>query len=192
MKKRLFTILLAFVLVFALVGCGGDTTQDDELPNDEIQNDETLNNETPDDMAALEDATRVTFQAFLPGGNGEEMLYAIYDDGARTSGEVSGTISIPMQKGSIIWEVLDQYDVVSIEPRLEGYEFEGWLEYRVYPENPDDPMTNYIQEQVSDKVYTTKEVFDKTVELDDQVTYYSKWKEVTVQEYEDVLTAFNK
>lgn len=196
MKKKLLTILLGFVLVFALVGCGDNTnqddvTQDDVTQDDATQNDVTLEHTTTYDAAMMEDATRVTFQAFVPGGNGEAMLYVLYDDGARASGEVSGTLSIPMTKGSIIYEVLDQYDVVSIEPRLEDYEFEGWLEYRVYPEDPEDPMTHYIQEEVSDKVYTTQEVFDKTVEFDDQVTYYSKWKEVSVQEYEDVLTAYN-
>ena len=196
MKKTLFTILLAFVLIFALAGCAGDApqddvTQDDATQNDATQNDVTLEHTTLYDAATMENATRVTFQAFLPGGNGEAMLYVLYDDGARASGEVSGTLSIPMTKGSIIYEVLDQYDIVSIEPRLEDYEFEGWLEYRVYPENPEDPMTNYIHERVSDKVLTTQEVFDKTVELDDQVTYYSKWEEVTAQQYEDLLTMFN-
>ena len=196
MKKTLFTILLVFTLVFALVGCAGDAPQDDVTKDDVTQDDATQNDVTLEhsalyDAATMENATRVTFQAFMPGGNGEAMLYVLYDDGARASGEVSGTLSIPMEKGSVICEVLDQYDIVSIDPILENYEFEGWLEYRVYPEDPEDPMTNYIHERVSDKVLTTQEVFDKTVELDDQVTYYSKWEEVTVQEYEDLLTMFN-
>lgn len=84
--------------------------------------------------------------------------------------------------GTTLGEAMAANGDVSIEAIAEGDEFEGWMEYTLHIETNEDGFDTYTYERVSDALYTTEELLEKTF-AEEQMVYAAKWAGVDVESY---------
>ena len=90
-----------------------------------------------------------------------------------------GFIAMP---GQTIGEVLENNGVVSVEPVLEGDEFEGWMKVAVVTVVDEDGFEWPEYSLIPDVIYTTEELLALTIP-DYSVMYVAKWAGIPAEDY---------
>ena len=158
MKKKILFAILFVSTSMLLVGCEKDEIEDFMTDDSEVY---------------------VAFQAYDEG-----MLKVTYtDEEGTTSLEETGAIGWPVDPGWKVSEILNDWDITSIEAVCQNDTFEGWLVYKETTTTDEDGFTNSTSELISgDKVYTTDEVLDTTIS-DYNIRFIAKCKNVPMEDY---------
>ena len=90
-----------------------------------------------------------------------------------------GFIATP---GQTIGEVLENSGIVSVEPVLEGDEFEGWMEVTVAVTVDEDGFEWQEYSLIPDAIYTTEELLALTIP-ECSVMYVAKWASTPAEDY---------
>ena len=90
-----------------------------------------------------------------------------------------GFIATP---GQTIGEVLENSGIVSVEPVLEGDEFEGWMEVTVAVTVDEDGFEWQEYSLIPDAIYTTEELLALTIP-EYSVMYVAKWASTPAEDY---------
>lgn len=117
----------------------------------------------------------VTFDGYAQAGG---LLYVTWADEACETGGL-GMIGTP---GQSIGDMLQSNGVLSVEPVLEGDEFEGWMEAAVTVSADEDGFEWEEYSLVSDQLYTTEELMTLAVP-EHRVTYVAKWAGIPAENY---------
>lgn len=83
---------------------------------------------------------------------------------------------------STVGDVLARMGVLSIEPVLEGDEFEGWMVYEVVSVEDEDGFETSTYVKAEDALYSTEELFALPAP-DYYAIYAAKWASVAEEEY---------
>lgn len=83
---------------------------------------------------------------------------------------------------STVGDVLSMLEIASIEPALEGDEFEGWMVYEVVSVEDEDGFETSTYVKAEDALYSTEELFALPVP-DFYAVYTAKWASVSEEEY---------
>ena len=126
-------------------------------------------------LAEEEIQVDVTFESYMEAGG---MLNVTWTEYADETGGL-GLIGKPCQT---IGEVLQDSDVVSMEPMLEGDVFEGWMEVELITTVDEDGWEWTEYSLIPDQCYTTEELMALTVP-DHNVMYVAKWAGIPAEEY---------
>lgn len=117
----------------------------------------------------------VTLEAYSEAGG---MLNVAWTDEAYETGGL-GLIGTP---GQTIGEMLQNSDVLSVEPVLEGDTFEGWMEVAITVAIDEFGFEENQYSLMPDRCYTTEELLALPVP-DHNVTYVAKWAGIPAEEY---------
>lgn len=92
------------------------------------------------------------------------------------------TIDYAGAVGTTLGESMEAVGDVSIKAVAESDEFEGWMEFIVHIETDEDGFDTYTYERVSDTLYTTEELLEKTF-TEEQKVYAAKWASIDMESY---------
>ena len=117
----------------------------------------------------------VTIDGYMEAGG---VLYITWTDDAYETGGfgMGGT------PGQTIGQALQNSDVLSIEPMLEGDVFEGWMEVEPITTVDEDGWDWTEYSLIPETVYTTEELLNIVVP-DHNVMYVAKWAGIPAEEY---------
>ncbi|MBQ8313766.1 MAG: DUF1311 domain-containing protein [Clostridia bacterium] len=126
-------------------------------------------------LAEEENQVDVSLEGYMEIGG---MLNVAWTEEAYETGGV-GMIGTP---GQTIGDVLKNNDVLSVEPVLEGDEFEGWMEVALIITTDEDGFESVEYSPITDQIYSTEELLTLTVP-EQSVMYVAKWASVPAEEY---------
>lgn len=158
MNKKLISVLLAGVMLFAVAGCG-------------TQNSEDLSD-------GFERTIEVNLDAYSENGG---MLSVVEIDAEDGETAEYGSVGILAAEGETIGEALNGCGYLSIEPQCEGDEFEGWLEYTIVTSTDEDGIESTANEFVSEKLYSTEELLK--IVVTGESNYIAKWAGISLEDY---------
>lgn len=158
MKKKLISILLMGTMLLAAAGCGAQDTEGSASDPD------------------VEKTIEVNLEGYSEAGG---ILAVSYTD--EETAEYDG-IGMLAAEGETIGDVFTESGYESVEPKLEGDVFEGWLEYTKVSSTDEDGFESTIFEFVSEDLYSTEELFELTVP-DHAVNYVAKWAGIALEDY---------
>jgi len=126
-------------------------------------------------LAEGENQVDVTIDGYTEAGG---VLYITWTDDAYETGGfgMGGT------PGQTIGQALQNSDVLSIEPMLEGDVFEGWMEVELITTVDEDGWDWTEYSLIPETVYTTEELLNIVVP-DHNVMYVAKWAGIPAEEY---------
>jgi len=126
-------------------------------------------------LAEGENQVDVTIDGYMEAGG---VLYITWTDDAYETGGfgMGGT------PGQTIGQALQNSDVLSIEPMLEGDVFEGWMEVEPITTVDEDGWDWTEYSLIPETVYTTEELLNIVVP-DHNVMYVAKWAGIPAEEY---------
>ena len=126
-------------------------------------------------LAEEENQVDVTLEGYMEIGG---MLNVTWTEDAGETGSL-GMIGTP---GQTIGDVLKNNDVLSVEPVLEGDEFEGWMEVALIITTDEDGFESVEYSPITDQIYSTEELLALAVP-EQSVMYVAKWASVPAEEY---------
>lgn len=132
-------------------------------------------------VEVIPDDISLTFEGCDPEGTGIVTVTAV-GDGGNKSIEEFNAIGYLGEQDDIIADVLEEEDVTSIVPSHDSAEFEGWMEFKEISYVDEEGYDCVKYERVSDSLYTTDEVMQRTLP-DYNVVYIAKWSGFEMDEY---------
>ena len=158
MKKKIIFAILFVTTSMLLVGCEKDDVEDFMTDDNEVY---------------------VAFQAYEEG----TLKITYENEDGTTNLEETGAIGWPIEPGWKVSEILNDWNITSIEAICQNDTFEGWLVYKEKITTDEDGFTEYTTELISgDKIYTTEEVLD-TIVSDYDMRFIAKCQNVSIEEY---------
>ncbi len=154
-KKLVMVLFMILAMCFSLIACGG-------------------NEEMMEDEAEMVDEGYITLDAYY------QTILVNAKDG--TSYETQSVV-YGGAYGTTLKEAMDQSGDADFEVIAENDEFEGWLEYNINVEVDEEGWETWINELVSDTLYTTEEVLQKEF-TEGEKLYVAKWASIDMAEYE--------
>lgn len=92
------------------------------------------------------------------------------------------TIDFAGSVGTTLKASMEVVEYVSIEPIAQNDVFEGWIEFKVIVETDEDGFDTYTYQKVSDTLYTTDQLLEKTFS-EEQMVYAAKWASIDIDTY---------
>lgn len=176
MKKKFYIMMLvAAMTMTSLVGCS--SAEDDK--------DTTVDDVIDDISDVVDDMDEGRYYSVQSYGFDEAVLDVTrLNDSGEEEMEETGSEGWFGEAGMTIADLMDEWGVVSIEPKCEGYEFLGWQAYESIREVDEDGFESFTQEKIYDgKVFTTEEVFN--MELPDADIYFVTIWDLTCDKCEE-------
>ena len=126
-------------------------------------------------LAEEENQVDVNFEAYFEAG---ATLYVTWTE---ENDEIGG-LGLIGNVGQTIGEMLANGGILSIEPRLEGDVFEGWMIVEETITIDEYGWEDYTYSLVPDLCYTTEELLALPVP-EENVTFMAKWESIPAEEY---------
>lgn len=183
-KKIISVFALLLALSFITFGCGFQevSPQNQNIDGNEGMDDTAvpdIGGFTGNDGEAFDGGDMmVNVDAYIQHGG---MLYVTHGDG---NIEETGALTFHLDEGGKINDVIHNYDIVKVEPRLEGDTFEGWMIFKdiLTIDETESYMSLSFELMSGDKLYTTDELFELPTPAYD-VTYVAKWASLDIDKY---------
>lgn len=162
MKKKLLPLIMITIgTIAALAGCGSTGTDSDE----------------GSELLQSENSTQMDYYYSVQVyGLDEAILEVTLDDGdGGTYVEETGSYGWFGGPDMTIGDMMEEWDVISIEPKCEGFDFLGWKAYEMITEVDENGFENTVESELYEgKLFTTEEMMSQ--ELMDKDTYfYTVW-----------------
>lgn len=159
MKKKLMALLLvAGMAVFALSGCGNS-------------------GDSEGNMSSLDDEVITDYYYGIQAYGLDEAYLVITstDENGETIVEETGSYGWFGTPDQTIGEMMEEWGVVSIEPKCEGFDFLGWQAYEMIS-YVDENGFESVDESVlyEGKVFTTEEMMSQEL-FDADIYFYTVW-----------------
>lgn len=166
MKKSIIAFILIICMVFLIVGCNSAQATPDQPETGETVVETVLTNIT------------LTFNAFTY--NGVENHFTLeYDDGNNPMEMKYNNITFTAEPDEKVEEVMEVAGYKNLKVLETHDEFLGWMEYKMVIAQ--DDTVSY--EKLSDNLYKTKELMNKTMP-DYDLVYVAKWKSLDDDYYQ--------
>lgn len=173
MKKRLYVLMLAAIM--AVVGITGCSGSEDE--NVEDRNVEGIVDDVDDVSDTMEEMESERYYSVQSYGLAEAALEVTrVNDAGENETEETGSEGWAGEAGMTIAQLMDEWGVVSIDGKCEGYELLGWQMYETISEVNEDGFATCEEKKLYDgKVFSTEEMMN--MELPDADVYFvTVWK----------------
>lgn len=171
-EKILSLILVAGMASFALVGCNAGETSDEDMAISEENAEENTEENTVENA---EEATEYYISVEASGFDNALLLVTSSDGEGGTTVEETGSYGWTGGPGMTIGQMMEEWDIVSLEAVCEGQEFLGWVAQEQVVTVDENGFEEYGSAKLYDgKVFTTEEMM--TLELPEgNITFYSVW-----------------
>lgn len=167
MRKRVYVLgMLAAIVVMGIAGCSASRGENEEIGMDEIF----------DIVEEVEEGHFYSVQAC--GLNDAILEVTSANDSGENELEETGSIGWSAMEGTTIAQIMEEWNVISIEAKCDGYEFLGWQVYENTYEIDEDGFEVYGEQLLYDgKVFTTDEMMN--MELPDADIYFASVWDLT-------------
>lgn len=172
MKKKLFALLMvAGMTVFAAAGCGVSVEVE---PSDQSAVQEE--NVAQDETAGQDEQTDYSYSVQARDLDGARLLITYGDEtGAITGYEETDGFSWFGAPGQTIGEMMADWDMISIEPLQQDYEFLGWACCTSTMVEDENGFVEDVETELFDgKIFTTEEMMNQELP-DGNIIFYTVW-----------------
>lgn len=157
MKKKLLALMMVLaVAMMPLAGCGGTEGSEDIVEN----------TGTPTEF----------FYSFQIYGIDEAILQVTFvDENGETYIEETGSYGWFGTPDMTIGQMMEEWDIVNIEPKSDEFEFLGWRAIEEVYETDESGVENFVQKELYDgKVLTLEEVMSLEL-MPTDIYFYTVW-----------------
>ncbi len=171
MKKKVLAILMISALTIAsLAGCGNTGA---DAPPQSSANGEASNQDVNNDESKVPTEFYFGVQAY--GFNEALLEITTVDGNGETYVEETGSYGWFGTPDQTIGQMMEEWDIVSIEPKCEGFDFLGWKAYEMVTEVDENGIENMVQKEIFEgKIFSTEEMMSQEL-LAGDIYFYTIW-----------------
>ncbi len=175
-KKRYLLLLAAAMMMIGMTGCSDSK---------DVNDDEVAAEDVIDEISDVVDDLDHSHYYFVQSYGFDEAVLEVtrVNDAGENELEETGSEGWMGEAGMTIAQLMDEWDVVSIDAKCEGYDLLGWQAYESVREVDEDGFETFSEQQLYDgQVFTTDEILN--MELPDADIYFNTVWDLTCSQCE--------